>query len=550
MIRSLIVALLMAAPAALAEDVALVVGNGSYDNARGLRGADDVAATAEAFEAAGFRVLAGEDLTAEALRGLAAEFAAAADGSGRIAVALAGHFVRSGHDTWFLGTDTDRPDLFGAAADGLLLSTLLEVAGRAPGRAVVLLGTEDRSIRLGDGLAPGILAGEVPQGVALIRGDAREVADFVTGALLAPGRPLGAAVAERADLTATGFLPRDLPFLAEAAAPEPEPEPARQPAPEPAPQAERTAWAAALAQDTVEGYEAFLRAYPGGTNAALARQAIRRLGDEAGPEPDARRAEAALGLGRDARRAIQRNLSLLGYETGGIDGIFGPATRRAIAAWQRTNDEAPTGFLTRAEIDRIDAQAIRRAAELEAEAEARRAELEREDRAWWDRTGALGGEENLRAYLRRYPEGLYADVATEALAPFDEERRAEARAADRLAWEVATEQDSVAAYRAYLDDQPEGAFRAAAEERIAALSLNQNAAAERAEAALGLNAFTRNLVEGRLDALGLDPGRIDGTFDSRTRRAIRRYQAARNLPATGFLSQDTVVRLLADSILR
>ena len=34
------------------------------------------------------------------------------------------------------------------------------------------------------------------------------------------------------------------------------------------------------------------------------------------------------------------------------------------------------------------------------------------------------------------------------------------------------------------------------------------------------------------------------------RRSIRRYQEARNLQKTGYLNQRTVVRLLADSVLR
>jgi peptidoglycan hydrolase-like protein with peptidoglycan-binding domain len=58
------------------------------------------------------------------------------------------------------------------------------------------------------------------------------------------------------------------------------------------------------------------------------------------------------------------------------------------------------------------------------------------------------------------------------------------------------------------------------------------------------------LIEQRLDALGLKPGEIDGEFDKSTRRAIRRYQQSRDIPVTGYLSQQTVVRILADSALR
>lgn len=549
MTRALLAALLLGSSPAIAEDVALIVGNGSYDNARGLWGADDLADTARDFEAAGFRVFTGEDLQAEALRRLASEFAAAADGSGRIAIALAGHFVQSDLGAWFLGTDTDAPDLITAGAEGLSLATLYEIAGRAPGRAVVLLGTEARSIRLGTGVLAGTGALPVPQGVAVIRGDAGELADFVEDTLLEPGAGLAAAVADHSDLSAEGFVSDAFPFQVEEAE---EAEAAAEPPRTDRPPIgdERAAWAAALALNTVEGYERFLEDHPGGVNAALARAAIERL-RAADPQAGARAAEEALALTRDQRRSVQRNLSLLGFNTRGIDGIFGPATRGAVAGWQRANRYEETGYLTREQIERIDAQAARRAAELEAEAEARQAELERQDRAYWEDTGALGDEAGLRAYLQRYPDGLYSEIARERLDRIVGDREGEAAAADRAAWDRARARDTIAAYRDYLAAQPRGAFRESAEDRIAELEREtENAQAIRAEEALGLNAFTRNLIESRLDGLGLRPGRVDGVFDANTRRAIRRYQAARNLPATGYLTQDTVVRLLADSILR
>jgi peptidoglycan hydrolase-like protein with peptidoglycan-binding domain len=48
--------------------------------------------------------------------------------------------------------------------------------------------------------------------------------------------------------------------------------------------------------------------------------------------------------------------------------------------------------------------------------------------------------------------------------------------------------------------------------------------------------------------LGLKPGKVDGTFDDDTRRAIRRYQSARNLDETGYLNEAFVVQILADSV--
>ena len=72
--------------------------------------------------------------------------------------------------------------------------------------------------------------------------------------------------------------------------------------------------------------------------------------------------------------------------------------------------------------------------------------------------------------------------------------------------------------------------------------------AQAEENALNLNAQSRRIVEQRLASVGLDPGRVDGTFDEDTRRAMRQYQRSRGLSETGYLSEAMVVRLLADSV--
>lgn len=63
------------------------------------------------------------------------------------------------------------------------------------------------------------------------------------------------------------------------------------------------------------------------------------------PELAAEQAEASLGLNRTTRRKLQRRLSLIGYDPAGIDGIFGPNTRGAIAKLQADANLEPTGFL-------------------------------------------------------------------------------------------------------------------------------------------------------------------------------------------------------------
>ena len=148
---------------------------------------------------------------------------------------------------------------------------------------------------------------------------------------------------------------------------------------------------------------------------------------------------------------------------------------------------------------------------------------------------------------------MFAEDAADQLTLIEDIKRRAAAAEDRAAWDRIRTNDTLRGYENYLRVFPEGAFRDEAQARIAALTqaetdagADQDAAA--LEQTLGLNALTARLVEVRLDALGLNPGEVDGRFDAATRRALRRYQRERDLPVSGYLNEPTVVRLLADSL--
>src|SRR5690606_32437808 len=55
----------------------------------------------------------------------------------------------------------------------------------------------------------------------------------------------------------------------------------------------------------------------------------------------------------------------------------------------------------------------------------------------------------------------------------------------------------------------------------------------------------RLLIEQRLQQMELKPGEVDGEFTDETRRALRRFQREQGLDVTGYVSQETIVRLLA-----
>ena len=455
-------ALIVAAPA-LAEtgaaNRALVIGNESYARAAPIRLGAAVRAASAALADAGFRVLTGADMEATAMRERLALVLAETPAPERLVIMLAGHFAQSGSQTWFLGTDADRPSL--ATADGMALplSTVLEIAAASPGGAVVLLGTQTRRVALGSGLAPGIGSLDPPQGVTVISGDAGRIVDFAEAALAAPGRSLPDLLTDWPDLQADGFLSPLVAFVPEGL------EPGFEVSEDDTAEAEElAAWEAALAADTIEGFEGYLARFPDGRFAGEAREAIERIATD--PE----RVETALDLTREQRREIQRHLTLLGFNTRGIDGIFGPGTRGAIRGWQEGRGLETTGFLNAAQIALLEQDAALRAAEI-AEEERRQQELaEQADRDFWRDTGQGADEAGLRAYLARYPDGLFADVARARLAEIEAGR-------DREAWNLARGVDTVEAYTRYLRDYPNGLFAADARARIAELDAARDRAA-------------------------------------------------------------------------
>ena len=125
--------------------------------------------------------------------------------------------------------------------------------------------------------------------------------------------------------------------------------------------------------------ELYLEIYPTGRYVAEAHECL----------------EGQLGLERAARILVQQGLTALNYSVGAADGLFGPATRRAIRAWQAAKEFAGTGYLTRAQAETLMAQgrgAARQQAQEEAArkqqgAERRRAvEVERQAEAARQRT--------------------------------------------------------------------------------------------------------------------------------------------------------------------
>ena len=479
---SLVAALLGLATPLVADDAAVLIGVERYADFRRVNNATDIVDAAEAMRDAGFavRTLSNGDISDT--RRLLELFADDALDADRLVAALSGRFVTDGTRTWFLTEDADQPTPFGLD-DAVSVDMILQALARTPGQAVLVLGyDQDGFASFGRYLREGVGRLDVPQGVTVIYGEPNRVDDLLDDALAVPGTDIIDYVRNNRRLNTLGYQPQTLvlgPGEEAPVAARPQIDPSLE------------AWQDALNGNTADGYRDFIFSFPRSPFVEQARARLDSL--ESDPVRIAEQGEAALNLTRNQRRDIQRDLTQLGYNTRGVDGIFGNGSRTAIRNWQQQNGYAQTSYLDAVQIDRLDAQASRRAAEVEAEQERAREEAEARDRDYWQETGASGSEAGYRAYLQRYPEGLFSEEAREALA---EDDNAEARAR---------------------------------------------------EDALNINPTLRRLIESRLASLGFDPGQIDGRFDANSRRAIGRYQSQRGLTSTGFIDQPTLARLLADT---
>lgn len=137
-------------------------------------------------------------------------------------------------------------------------------------------------------------------------------------------------------------------------------------------QQELALWQAASSGNTPEEYRAYLRSYPNGRFADIARSRVStaetaRAPVAAAPPQEPQSAfmagtpmtEDGL-LDRTMRREVQGRLTSLGFPTGGADGAFGNQTRTALSRWQGTIGAPVTGYLNYDQFQRLrqDSQGV------------------------------------------------------------------------------------------------------------------------------------------------------------------------------------------------
>ena len=551
---SLFILLVFTATAARA-DLALVLGNRNYQRAGNVPGADSVLDSASALRRAGYQVIASRNAGVNQTRRVLGQFIDGLDDAERAVVVLSGHFVRSAGSTWFLASDAGADSLADLNYNALSLRVVLDLLARKPGGAVLFLGAAERAIATGPGLEPGIGALDIPQGVLVVTGRPTDIDRTIRRDFLQPGTGFRSALANApASVSGQGFVsdlaslvPQDMPMAPDGD------------------MLDDGYWQAVQDIGTEEAMRAYLRAFPRGLYAARARDWI-AANRPPSAEEIARQKEAALGLTRSQRRAIQRDLTVLGYDTRGIDGIFGRATRGAISGWQADEGLEPSGYLTRRQLDRLSRQAASIRRQQQEEEARRKHDDEASDRDFWIRSGAeSGNEQALREYVNRFPTGLFVALALARLAQIEAKKKADRDQAalaerERQLWRRAVNRDVPEFYYRYLDEFPNGKYAKKARKRIEELTAvtppppkppkpgpdpDVKKAAMQEEQSLNLDQTARQNLEKQLKMLNFDPGPVDGVFDRATRKAVRAAQRVGGLPETGYFTRDTIQQLNA-----
>ena len=449
--------LLLLAPAALAQErrVALVVGNGAYRHATALANpGNDADGVARTLADLGFRVTLLRDLGVSAFREALLDFADAARGADVALFFFAGHGLQMGlrdrAENFLVPVDAALADARRLEDETIRLSRVLELMETARARVVILDACRDNPLLAAMANTGGTRS--VGRGLAPIEGAAQgTLIAFSTapGAIAADGRgnnsPFTEALlrhlptpalefrtvltrvrAEVARATGNAQTPwsndgllTEL-FLAgrEAPAAAPAPQAALPPivAAVPAEAMELVFWQSIQTTRRPEELEEFLRRFPDGTFAGLARSRLAEMrraeaSREAAPAaaaaeaerqrqeaerarataeqarlaeaeaarqretqvaslprptaaerppaaaPDPEAAERALSLGRAEWTEIQRALAALGFQLGTPDGVAGPRTRAALRAWQEARGLPATGFLADADRARLREEA-------------------------------------------------------------------------------------------------------------------------------------------------------------------------------------------------
>ena len=326
-----LLALVLGTGAAFAENVALVVGNTAYRSFSDIPGGGAVLNTVGAFEAADYTVIQLQNATEAQMKTALERFETLHGSADRVVVVLSGHFMHAGAASWFAPVDLASPSLANVGYDALPLEAVLAFLADKPGGAALFLAQVEPETHIDALVDRGVGRLRAPQGVMVAQGSPAVVSQALRQGFLEPGVSLADAAAASPRLKVRGFL-SDLVALNDAGGGV-EVSPIDMVVSEA--MADEAYWRAAEDMGSKAAYEAYLRRYPNGEFVAQANDRLQVIADATPKFSPQEQAERDLALRRNDRRRVQEQLSLLGYDPRGIDGLFGRGSRTAIARWQR-----------------------------------------------------------------------------------------------------------------------------------------------------------------------------------------------------------------------
>ena len=304
----------------------------------------------------------------------------------------------------------------------------------------------------------------------------------------------------------------------------------------PATKAELVFWRSAQKSGDTEEYRAYLRQYPNGDFAELAKSRIaaaEAADENAQATANAPQVEADLRLRYDERRDIQRVLTRQGYDTRGVDGVFGDGTRSAIRAWQAAEDYTVTGYLNQPQTDILLGHRATAAQTTPDAPDAAQPVYVSPTEARNAEAGLFLSADEKRAIQRGLQRQEYYDGAIDGV--FGSGTRGSIRDWQRA--EGATPTGYVTAAQART-------LEIAATQTDAAV-VTDPASFDDYESTLNRNA--RAEVEQRLVYAGFDPGKVNGHFGDTAREAIYNYRASRGLERHPYVDQNMVIMLVNET---
>jgi hypothetical protein len=405
-----VVVLTWPAVANIAADkrVALVIGNGAYQNAPTLDNATfDARAIAEAFRKLGFIVVDGYDLDIDEMREKISAFSADLPGAKSAVIYYAGHGISVDGENYLIPTDITLKTPTDLDLGAISVSLLLKQMKREDSVDVVILDacrdnpfaaalarSKTRSIvgdrglsRIDGDLARGtLIAFASDPGSTALDGSPGQHSPFTAAFLdhvFDPGVSIDTVMsrvrAEVWDKTNHGQLPwvntsliGDYTFNPQPATEATQGNPAKPSTAAAAPDRqsrEDLLWESAQHSNLPGDYKAYLDAFPNGFFAAMAKNRIAALENpgvvrsEAGPGPDKAsepetappkdwraeigtpETEKALNLTPADQKEIQQRLTALGLYKGAATGALDLATRESITEWQKSKGAALSSYL-------------------------------------------------------------------------------------------------------------------------------------------------------------------------------------------------------------